>query len=206
MRTTREDALRAADVATIETRTALQATSSDPLAYLRSLGVRLLFARSPLDQLGRIHELSTKTNQFNTGFLRLSEADTATCLADPDEVLVTVALRDRLSDSGVIGLIVARIRPNPPVVEEVAISCRALGRGVEDAIVVEALRGALGTAPPDRIRFAYCSGPRNGPARDWLGRVSGGPVQPPEVEVPWSRLEEAGRVVAPLVELVWREA
>jgi FkbH-like protein len=205
LRTGREDSIRAADLASTEMRGALQATTSNPLAYLRSLEVRLGFALSPADQLSRIHELSTKTNQFNTGFLRLSEAEVAARLTDRISALVTVSLQDRLSDSGVIGLIVIRTAPeSPPVVEEVAISCRALGRGVEDAIIVEALRGALGSLPPDRVRFRFEAGPRNGPARDWLSRVSGLPVEPPAVEVAWSRLEEAREAVAPAVGLVWR--
>jgi FkbH-like protein len=206
LRSTREDSVRAADLASIETRRALETTAPSPLAYLRSLDVRLGFALSPVDQLSRIHELSTKTNQFNTGFLRLSEADVAARLADSSSSLVTISLQDRLSDSGVIGLIVIRTVPGtPPLVEEVAISCRALGRGVEDAIIGEALRGALGSSPPDRVRFRFVPGPRNGPARDWLGRVSSDQVEPPEVEVPWLRLEEAREAVASAVELVWRE-
>ena len=207
LRPTREDTLRAADLASIEARQTLQATASDPPTYLRSLGVRLLFARSPADQVARIHELSTKTNQFNTGFLRLSEPDAAVRLSDPAAVVVTVSLQDRLSDSGVVGLVVVRTTPGAqPVVDEVAISCRALGRGVEDAIVAEALRGAVGSPPPDRISFAFRDGPRNGPAREWLGRISGAPVEAPGVEVRWFRIEEARQAVAPLVELVWREA
>ena len=205
LRATREDGLRAADIATGETRRALESTTSDPLAYLRSLEIRLEFARSPVDQLNRIHELSLKTNQFNTSFLRLSETETAARLADPASVVVTVSLKDRLSDSGVIGLIVARMEGESPIVDEVAISCRALGRGVEDAIVAEALRGTVGALPPDRIRFAYRPGPRNGPAREWLARMSGRPVEQPDVEVTWPRLEAARRTLAELVELVWRE-
>jgi FkbH-like protein len=206
LRTTREDSLRASDLASAEVRGAIQVMSSDPQAYLRSLGIRLGFARSPLDQVGRIHELLDKTNQFNTAFSRLSEAAVAALLADPEHVVVTVSLQDRLSDSGVVGLISVRlVRDELPLVEELAISCRALGRGVEDAIIAEALRAAVGEPPPDRIRFAFHSGARNGPAREWLSRLSGGVVEPPEVEVPWFRLEDARREVEPLLELVWRE-
>jgi FkbH-like protein len=206
MRTTREDGLRAADLASDGARRPLATHASDPLAYLGSLSVRLVFARSPVDQVVRIHELSTKTNQFNTSLLRLSEAEVAGLLADPACVLVTVSLRDRLSDSGTVGLIIVRATPGlSPIVEEVAISCRSLGRGVEDAIIGEAIRGALGASPPRVIRFAFLQGPRNGPARDWLSRISGARVEQPEVEVPWSRLEGARAKIAPLLELVWRE-
>jgi FkbH-like protein len=207
LRTTAEDILRAADLASIEARRAVASTTTDPAAYVRSLDVRLAFCRSPHDQLGRIHELSTKTNQFNTGFLRLSEVEVAARLADPTTFVVTAALQDRLSDSGVVGLLVGRMAAgSPPIVEEVAISCRALGRGVEDAIVAEALRGVLSVAPPDRVTFAFRAGPRNGPAREWLERLSGRTVEEGEVEIPWVRLEEARQVVVPLVNIAWRDA
>jgi FkbH-like protein len=206
LRMTPEGALRAADLAAIRIREAIATTSSDPEAYLLSLGVRLTFARSPVDQLARIHELSTKTNQFNTGFLRLSEVDVAARLNDPTAFLVTIALRDRLSDSGVIGLVVGHYAPgSPPIVEEVAISCRALGRGVEDLIVAEALRGALGSTQPDRIRFAFRQGPRNGPARTWLERLAGEPVSEPGVDVAWSRLADADGGALQRIQIGWEE-
>jgi FkbH-like protein len=206
LRSHREDALRARDLASTDARRAMEATAPSRAAYLRSLEIRLLFARSPMGQLSRIHELSTKTNQFNTAFLRLSEAEAAARLDDPSCVIVTVSLRDRLSDSGVIGLVVVHVAAGAlPVVEEVAISCRALGRGVEDVIVAEALRGALGEAHPDRVCFAFRNGPRNGPAREWLCRLAGRSIEQPEVEVPWTALQETRTACAAVVEITWRE-
>jgi FkbH-like protein len=212
-RHTREDALRAADLGSMETRRALQKEASDPAAYVKSLGLRLTFALAPHDHLARIHELSVKTNQFNTGFLRLSEVEAGARLTDPSAVVVTVGLADRLADSGIVGLVVVRlagpagsaaVAAAPPVVEEVAISCRALGRGVEDAIAIESVRGALGDALPDLIHFAFRPGPRNGPAREWLERLAGRPVGEDGATVPWPQLESARLAVAGLVEMSWR--
>ena len=205
LRVTAEDSLRAADLAVSRTRAAI-VTAADPEAYLRSLGTRLTFERSPVGRLTRIHELSAKTNQFNTGFLRLSEAEAAARLADPSTFLVTIALQDRLSDSGVVGLVVGRQVPgSTPIVEEVAISCRALGRGVEDLIVAEALRGVIGSGHPSRVRFAFRTGPRNEPAGTWLERLAGRPASEPGVDVAWSRLEDLGVTASRSVELVWEE-
>jgi FkbH-like protein len=206
LRASREDQLRAADLATQEARSRL-AVQSDPQAYLRSLAVKLRFASSPREQQARIHELSNKTNQFNLCFLRLSEAGVAARLADPNSFIVTVALSDRLSDSGVVGLIAGCREPGAlPLVDEVAISCRALGRGVEDAIVLEALRGAVGDPPPSGVRFRFRHGPRNQPARDWLEQLAATSVAEGEVEVPWPRIAEALGAVAPLLDLSWETA
>ena len=205
----REDRLRAADLASQDARSRL-AAEMDPAAYLRSLGIKLRFALSPRDQEVRIHELSNKTNQFNLGLLRLSEAEVAARLADPGAFVVTVALADRLSDSGVVGLMAGRLQAGaPPLVEEVAISCRALGRGIEDAIVLEAVRagaGAVPGSPPESVRFRCKVGPRNQPARDWLERLAGGPVAEGEVEVPWHRLVGALSAIVPLLDLSWEVA
>jgi FkbH-like protein len=203
VRDTPEDSLRAADIAAGRARSSLAAAAADASSYVRSLGVKLVFSRSPTDQLFRIHELSTKTNQFNTAFQRLSEVAVEARLADPDCSVLTVAMSDALSDSGVIGLVIMRAEPEGPLVEELAISCRALGRGVEDLIVVEAIRGALGTEP-SRVRFAYSTGPRNGPARDWLARFTETQPEPPQVAIPWPRLDEARRAIAGLVQVSWR--
>ena len=207
-RRTREDVLRAADVSASGARRALELKAADPSAYVRSLEVRLSFALATRDQLARVHELSVKTNQFNTAFLRLSEAEVEACLADPAVRVVSVALADRLSDSGIVGLILVRLATGssgrPPVVEEVAISCRALGRGVEDVIVTEGLRGALGPSLPDRVHFAFHAGPRNGPARAWLERIAGRAVGEEGLTVPWARLESARQAAADLVEIAWR--
>ncbi len=188
-RASTEDALRSADLQASRERDELAAAARDPEAYVRSLDVRLTFGMDPVDQAPRIHELSNKTNQFNTALRRMSEAEVAGRLADPASSVVTVGLQDRLSDSGIVGIVCMRRDPSALVVDEVCISCRALGRGVEDAIVLEAVAAARRQGARGTVEFAFRSGPRNGPARDWLARF--GPL-PDEgdarVSVPWERL------------------
>ena len=55
-------------------------------------------------------------------------------------------------------------------IEEVCLSCRALGRRLEDSMLTRALRLFAGEQPPSRIAFDVCKGPRNEAARRWLAR------------------------------------
>jgi len=160
-------------------------SAQSPEAYLRSLEVVLTFATNRRADLERLAELSNKTNQFNTAFLRLSEAQVAKRLADPLCRTISVSLRDRLSDSGIVGALFLRQASSTLVADEIVISCRALGRNVEHAIVTEALRRALEELPAGEVRFAFREGPRNGPARAFLAEYTGRAPGADGVSVSW---------------------
>ncbi len=185
------DALRLADLAANTERDALAREAHDPVAYLRSLGATLTLALDPRDQVARVHEMSRKTNQFNTALKRYSEADLDAILADPEARIVTMALADRLSDSGIIGFLAAHRAGDRVVVDELCVSCRALGRGIEDIAITEALRRVLTDLPAPAVEFAMVEGPRNAPAREWLARypvdaASGPPAADLPVTIRWS--------------------
>ena len=66
------------------------------------------------------------------------------------------------------------------------ISCRALGRGIEDTLVVTALACAAAKLHTKDVAFTYDLGPRNAPARDWLAQFGGQPLT-----------DERGRLLVP---------
>jgi len=181
----RDDALRVADLAAAEERAQAMRSAERPDAYLRSLEVVLSFATDRPAHLERIAELSNKTNQFNTAFLRLTEAQIAKRLGDSCCRTVSVALRDRLSDSGIVGVLFLRRDGSTLVVDEIVISCRALGRNIEAAMVTEALRRALQDLPATEVRFTFRQGPRNGPARAFLADYTGMDPEGVFVSMPW---------------------
>jgi len=163
------DRLRALDLAAARQRT------GSSHEYVQSLRIELGFSLDPAHECSRLHDLSVRTNQFNTGFLRLTETEVARRIADPQYQTVAVRLRDRLSDSGIIGAIFTRRAGDTIFVEEICISCRALGRGIEDVLVTEALAGIARRASNVRdFVFRLVDGPRNAPARDWLERFTAG--------------------------------
>ncbi|HZR01622.1 MAG TPA: HAD-IIIC family phosphatase [Burkholderiales bacterium] len=172
-RRSREDGLRAIDIGTSARRASVAATARSRADYLRDLQVRLGYAVNDKQTLPRVHELVHKTNQFNVTLRRLSEVELARMTADENSRVVTISLEDRLSDSGLIGVVAATRDADTLIIAELCLSCRALGRHLESTMVTHALRILAGELPVSRVTFPVRIGPRNGPARKWLATYLG---------------------------------
>jgi FkbH-like protein len=164
------DVLRIADLEADAARRSIQIGVQDKAAYLRELSPQLEVRLRPASLSGRLHELSQKTNQFNLNLGRLDEVKVHDYLSQPGQFAVAVGLSDRLTDSGVVAAMFGRIVDDEVFVEEWVISCRALGRELEDAMAASAL--AAVTKQAKVAWFHYRTGPRNAPGREWLARLS----------------------------------
>src|SRR5262249_1898928 len=124
--------LRTVDVRANRQREALRAQTGDLATYLAALKMEIDLHQNWRSHAQRLHELSQKTNQFNLALARLS-ADQAEKSFERSRLTMTVSVRDALSDSGLIGAIVARLEGEAATIVEVLFSCRILGREVETA-------------------------------------------------------------------------
>ena len=197
--------LRVADLEASEERDRAARAARSPEDYLRSLEVVLTFASNVPEHLGRMAALSNKTNQFNTALCRFSETQVARRLGDPRCRTISVGLRDRLSDSGIVAVLFARQDGPALVVDELVISCRALGRSIEHAIVTGALRRALADLPANEVRFRFRDGPRNEPARVFLSGYAGCAVGPDGVALPWDDARAAQALAKLPISIVHEE-
>lgn len=205
-----EDLARVNDLRASEVREAMQEEVANKKEYLASLGITLEVAS--VDQVGvdRARELSHKTNQFNLNFSRFSEVDISGRLGSGKTRVVGVRLRDKLSDSGTIALIVIEFSDGCAVVEEFCISCRALGRDLETLILVAASELAMRRQKVDvsTLRLKYTPGPRNAPAKEWLESFSGEEQadQRAIISVPdWKERFKDSRREAPPVTLIFED-
>lgn len=173
-----DDAKRVADLKANAARDLIGQVSKDSDEYFRSLQVKLAYRINPRLQVKRLADLSGKTNQFNLSLRRLNEADFVGYLSDADSDVVSVELSDRLSDSGVIAVIVAKREDVRLNVVEICISCRAMGRQLEDSIICLALKGMRNFQLSKEVAFDVRDGPRNQPARGWLAALLGLDRQP----------------------------
>ena len=166
-----DDAKRIQDMKANAERETLLTEMSDPSDYFRSLQVVLVLRHKPLDQLGRLADLCGKTNQFNLAMRRFNQAEIAERLDRSDACVTSVQMKDRLSDSGVIAVIVAERDGERLVIEELCISCRAMGRQLEDTLILAAIRDMPLFAGCREVALHVRHGPRNQPALDWLARL-----------------------------------
>ncbi len=114
-------------------REALRQTSTDLGSYLRGLEMQLLCGS--FDELGlnRIVQLIGKTNQFNLTTQRYTEADVRAIMRNPSALTMQLRLTDIHGDNGVIGIVIGVRHAEALNIENWLMSCRVLGREVEQA-------------------------------------------------------------------------
>lgn len=136
-----EDAKRADDYRAQAKRREL-ASTSDVAGYLQSL--EMICALKPFDAVNRarITQLVNKSNQFNLTTRRYTEPQIASVESDPDVFTLQVRLSDRFGDSGMISVIIFRKQDDAWVNDTWLMSCRVLGRRVEEAVLAAVVRAA----------------------------------------------------------------
>ncbi|EKD71169.1 MAG: hypothetical protein ACD_46C00262G0018 [uncultured bacterium] len=166
------DKIRAQDLNANKIREKIKENTNN-VEYFKKLNMQITLFLNSRDQLTRISELSTKTNQFNTTFLRLSNLDVEKRMRRNDLYnIITIHLEDMLTSSGVIGAIVFKNVHKDVIVEEITISCRALGRGIEPIVFCESVNRLKQVVSFDRVYIPFVSGARNLPAKSFLESIA----------------------------------
>lgn len=160
--------------------------------YLRGLEMEAIIDHADDRSVARLAQLTQKTNQFNLTTRRYTESDIRGFGASADHDVLAVRVRDRLGDSGIVGLAILRHDDHQTDIDTFLMSCRVLGRGVEDSLLVACLlasrrRGGrevvgefIPTAKNARVADFY---PSRGFAADGAGRfrrsIAGGTLEFP---------------------------
>jgi FkbH-like protein len=158
-----EDALRNDDIKANEEREQLkQSLSSDE--YIKSLNMVLTYKVNNFYDIPRIVELGNKTNQFIFSYKRYTAAEISEYMKLDTCTVISIFLRDKLSDSGLIGACVVIKEDKTAILDEFFISCRALGRGIDDILVLQAIKLTMIKIGVDKLKVNFCIGERNTPA------------------------------------------
>ena len=134
-----EDRKRAAMYQDNARRVALQKNVADIHSYLVSL--EMVMTVQPFDEVGRarIAQLISKSNQFNLTTRRYTEIEVAEAERDPDCMTLQIRLADTFGDNGMICVIICRRSGCDWHIDTWLMSCRVLGRRVEEATLQEIL-------------------------------------------------------------------
>jgi FkbH-like protein len=123
----------------------------------------------------RLHELSVRTHQFNTTGEAVAEAELRALIASPAHRVTTVRLSDRFGDDGLVGGSVVEFGGSPDASTEpgygrawevtlLMMSCRAMGRGVIEALLAW-LAGSAAREGARELAVPCLVTPRNVPLR-----------------------------------------
>jgi FkbH-like protein/FkbM family methyltransferase/non-ribosomal peptide synthase protein (TIGR01720 family) len=164
--TTAEDRKRTEMYRQEVARRQLQTASSSFDAFLASLELDVTIAPATDSVMPRVAQLTERTNQFNFTTIRRTEDDIRRLAADGSDVL-TLHVKDRFGDYGLVGIAIAKAdrARSVLVIDSFLMSCRVLGKGVEHRLL--AGLGDLATrAGLAFLEIEYRPTARNRPA--WL--------------------------------------
>ncbi len=116
------------------------AGTSDMAGYLASLDMVADFRAFDATNRARIAQLINKSNQFNLTTRRYAEKEVAALEADPSKLTMQVRLVDRFGDNGMISVII--VDRESWEIDTWLMSCRVLGRRMEDAVLAEIMAAA----------------------------------------------------------------
>jgi FkbH-like protein len=118
----------------------LKAQATDLVSYYRSLEMVLDIHLADEFAIPRIAQQTQRTNQFNLTTRRYSEAEIMRFVDDATSDIIYLKLSDRFGDSGIVGTCILRYEGNKAIFDTFLLSCRVLGRSVEDAFLSRALK------------------------------------------------------------------
>jgi FkbH-like protein len=118
--------------------------TTDIDSYLRSLEMRIVFSTFDRNTRARVAQLINKSNQFNLTTRRYTEAEVAQVETDPTAMTLHARLIDKFGDNGIICVIICRQidQPKTWTIDTWLMSCRVLGRRVEQMVLSEIIRRA----------------------------------------------------------------
>jgi FkbH-like protein len=133
---TEEDAKRGQMYNRQRERKELENTVTNLEEFLSQLDIKIKIKKADQFTIPRISQLTLKTNQFNLTTRRYQEEDIRKFCQDKNMIIGSAQVEDKFGDNGITGaFIIRKDSPHEWTLDTFLLSCRVMGRGVEDAIM-----------------------------------------------------------------------
>ncbi|HEY4487828.1 MAG TPA: HAD-IIIC family phosphatase [Candidatus Paceibacterota bacterium] len=166
---TDEDKMRGNLYVTERLRAAAEKEFESREAFLKSLGLELHMYTNDAASFARLAQLTEKTNQFNTKKSPLSVEELEAYRQDGEHIIMHARVSDRFGDHGITAFALVRMMGLHWSLESLLLSCRVLGRSVEEAFLY-AIGERARTADVQTLSVAFTPSEKNKPAKDFVER------------------------------------
>jgi FkbH-like protein len=164
---TSEDALRSEAYATEKQRALSSKTVNSAEEWLLSLETEVTAEEFSESNRVRVVQLLNKTNQMNLTTRRVSEQELQGWLKHGDRRLWAFRVKDKFGDSGITGVLSLEMDGKRGLITDFVLSCRVMGRHVENAMVAFAAQYCAGRKMTE-LRANYLPTAKNTPClRFW---------------------------------------
>ena len=141
-----------------------QLSFTDFGTFLESLDIQITIEAANEFNIPRIAQMTQKTNQFNLTTKRYTDADVEGFLANGWKIWC-ISVADRFGDNGITGCAIV----NGNEIDTFLLSCRILGKGIENAFVKQVLL-ELRNQGLTEIRAAYLPTVKNAQVADFYDK------------------------------------
>lgn len=108
--------------------------------YFESLEMKLTINKVDSFSIPRISQLTQRTNQFNLTTKRYSENDILGFSTNKNSDVLYAELEDKFGNMGIIGASIIVYNNLEATLDTFLLSCRVIGRGVEDRLLLETIK------------------------------------------------------------------
>ena len=149
-------------------RTELKTQVGDLQDFLKQLNISVKIKNADSFTIPRISQLTIKTNQFNLTTRRYQEEDIRKFSQDKDKIVECAQVEDKFGDNGITGVyIINKDNKQEWTIDTFLLSCRIIGRGVEDGMLHQIIEKARKEGV-SKIRGEYIKTKKNKPAENFF--------------------------------------
>ncbi|MFZ6030192.1 MAG: HAD-IIIC family phosphatase [Chloroflexota bacterium] len=138
--------------------------------FLAGLELKVHIAPLAPEQIGRVAQLTQRTNQFNATTIRRTESEIQQISQSQVLEFLTVTVCDRFGDYGLVGAVAFHTEDHALHLDTFLLSCRVLGRGVEHQMMQYLGKLALERGCT-QLSIPYQPTSRNQPALAFLNSI-----------------------------------
>ena len=150
-----------------QNRQKLQSSTENLNEYLKKLDIKIKIKLNDKLSIARISQLILKTNQFNLTTKRYQEEEIEEFFADKTMIVGCSEVDDKFGENGITNVFIIKTKSNEWVIDTFLLSCRIMGRGIEEGIIGKILEIAKNKGI-EKITATFIPTEKNEPAENFL--------------------------------------
>ena len=150
-----------------QNRQKLESSTENLNEYLKKLNIKIKIKLDDKFSIARISQLILKTNQFNLTTKRYQEEEIKEFVDDQTIIVGCAEVEDKFGESGITNVFIIKKNSKEWVIDTFLLSCRIMGRGIEEAILGKILEIAKDKGI-ERIKANFILTEKNQPTKNFL--------------------------------------
>ena len=137
--------------------------------FLKNLHIKVNISEIDEQDMERASQMTYRTNQFNLSTIRRTVSELKEIIHRENYICRKITVSDDFGSYGISGLIIGEISGEKMAIDTLLLSCRVLGKNVEDCIL-SGIKKICECNNVDRIEAEYITTARNSMVAEFLNR------------------------------------